>query len=103
MKPLQKLAGITNFGFNEIPIVGEEAILSIEGMLSDPAWEVKKESVDFDIPKNKIMIRIWVTRDPNLMAAQVTKKFIKEIKITFPHAGNWSVQVNDKNLETIIE
>lgn len=103
MKPMRKLASITNFGFVEIPITGEEAVLTIEGMLSDPAWEVQRESIDLNIPKNKIMVRIWVTRDPSLMAAHITKKFVKVIKITFPHSGSWNVQVNDKNLETEVK
>ena len=49
------------------------------------------------------MVRIWVTRDPNLMAAQVTKRFVKEMKISIPHSGKWKIQVNDKNLEVIVE
>jgi len=103
MKPMRKLASITNFGFVELPIAGEEAVLTIEGMLSDPVWEVQKESIDVNIPQNKIVIRIWVTRDPSLMAAHVTKRFVKEIKITIPHSGTWNVQVNDKNLETDVQ
>lgn len=103
MKQLQKLANITQFNFVSTPVKGEEITLFIEGMLSDPAWEIQRESVDINNPKNKISVKIWIKRDPNVMAAQVTKKFVKEVKITFPHAGKWIIQVNDKNLEALVE
>ncbi len=103
MKPLQKLASITEVDFVEKPMAGKEVILSIEGFLSDPLWELKKEIIDMNIQESKINIRIWRTRDPNLMAPQIVKDYRKEIKITFPHAGKWFVQVNDKNLEIDVE
>ena len=103
MKPLQKLASIRAIQLSPSPCAGEETTLFIEGMLSDPAWEITRESIDIDAPKNKIWVRIWAKRDPNLMAAQVIKNFVKEIKFVFPHAGEWIVQVNDKNLETVVE
>ena len=103
MKFLQKLANISSFDFNSKPVVGVESILTIEGMLSDPAWEVQEENIEMDIDRSVVVIRIWVKRDPNLMAAHVIKKFVKKVKITFPHSGEWKIQVNDKNLETVIE
>ena len=103
MKPKQKLANITRISLPQHPKVGLETILIAEGYLSDPAWEFSKESVDSDLTANKIIVRIWVKRDPSLMAAQVTKNFAKEIKFSIPHKGNWKIQVNDKNLEISVE
>jgi hypothetical protein len=103
MKPKQKLANIENISFLKYPNAGLETTLVIKGYLSDPAWEFNRESLDIDETTNKITVRIWVKRDPTLMAAQVTKNFVKEIKITVPHSGKWKIQVNDKNLEIEVE
>ena len=103
MKPKQKPASITSFDFQEKPVANEKSVLMVEGMLSDPAWELKPENIEVDSNNNKIMVRIWATRDPSLMAAQVLKRFAKEIEITFLHAGSWKIQVNDKNLEVVVE
>ena len=100
---MQRLANITKIEFSDKLAVGLESVLIVEGYLSDPLWEIKRESVDIDEPAKKIVVRIWVSRDPSLMAAQVTKDFVKEYKITFLSAGKWMIQVNDKNLEVVVE
>ena len=103
MKPIQKLVPIESIIVPETIQKEVEIVIQIEGWLPDPAWNLKEESIEIDNEKKKIFIKIWGTRDPNIMAAQITKRYLKEIKVEIQTAGIWTIQCNDKNLEIEVE
>ncbi len=99
MKKFQKAVNITEITFQDETKKGALTTLNIKGYLGDPSWKLLQETIVLDEDRRIVTIRIFAEKDPKSIAIQVIKDFEKEISLTFPLSGKWSVRCNTNSIE----
>lgn len=100
---MRRLADISELTFKTEPKKEEEVILEVVGFLRDAGWNLEPEKVKCSPESFEISITMFAKRDPNLMAAQVIKRFQKEIPLVFDKKGKWTVKCNIKTIKVDIK
>ncbi|MCG3220649.1 MAG: hypothetical protein H7641_04650 [Candidatus Heimdallarchaeota archaeon] len=99
MKKFQKAANITEIIFQKEMKQGAVTTLNVKGYLGDPSWKLLPETMTLDEDRRIVTIRMIAEKDPKAIAIQVIKDFEREISLTFPLSGKWTVRCNTKSIE----
>ena len=103
MKRNSRKPVITDLIFTDETIANRENNLTIKGELPDTAWKVGKIKIDIRENQKKVIVSVFASRDPNLMAAQVVVRFKENVKIIFPSEGKWIIICNNNEVEVKVK
>ncbi|MHA1224661.1 MAG: hypothetical protein ACTSSG_14105 [Candidatus Heimdallarchaeaceae archaeon] len=95
MKKQSKLATILQMKLVPPSSGKMKTILQIKGTLPDKAWRLEHEKVTINEYEKKVEVKIFASRDPTIMAAQVMVNFTKEIPLELKSKGQWKIDCNN--------
>ena len=99
MKPQSRLAKVTEINVKSKIKAKKATIIEIKGILGDTGWQFAEERVSIDKNTNVLSISLSIFKKPGMAGMDVITNFVKEIKLTFPHKGNWKIQCNKQEID----